>query len=84
MVQTVTEEATIYAMKTTIDTWTGTRFRYNSVCLYRLKDGSEWYVPERQTSRSATWLHPGRVPPKLLAELNPGRPPYVCPPLTAE
>ena len=71
-------------MKTTIDTFTGKPFRYNSVCLYRLNDGSEWNVPERQTSRSATWLHPGRTKPELLASLNPGKPTYICPPLITE
>lgn len=60
-------------MKITIDTYSGKQFRYNGTCLYRLRDGSLWTVPQRCTSRTNEWLHPGRVPDKLLAALNDGR-----------
>jgi hypothetical protein len=60
-------------MKQTTDTYSGMPFRYNSTCLYELRDGSRWLVPERVTSRSTMWLHPGRTPDKLLAALNDGR-----------
>jgi len=60
-------------MKTTIDTLTGKPFRWNGTCIYELKDGQRWIVPQRMTTRSAEWLHPGRVVPALLAKLNDGR-----------
>jgi hypothetical protein len=60
-------------MRTTTDTYTGKRFRYNGTCAYTLRDGSKWIVPQRMTTRTCEWLHPGRTPDKLLAALNDGR-----------
>ncbi len=53
-------------MRTTTDTYTGKRFRWNTTALMY-----GWIVPARMTSRGFTELHPDRVPPKLLRELNP-------------
>lgn len=60
-------------MKTTTDTFTGKPFRWNSTCQYELNDGQRWVVPQRMTNRTAMWLHPERVVPRLLAALNDGR-----------
>lgn len=57
-------------MRTTTDTYTGKPFRWNATCVHQ-KDGKFIRVPARYTSRTAEWLHPSRVPAKLLAELNP-------------
>lgn len=53
--------------KTTIDTFTGKRFRYNEVVLYQ-----GFSVPGRTTARTSTHLSPGRIAPTLWAKLNPG------------
>jgi hypothetical protein len=58
-------------MRVTKDTHTGKPFRWNTTIVHVAPDGTRTVVPERQTSRTAEWLHPSRVPPKLLAELNP-------------
>lgn len=52
-------------MRTTQDILTGQKFRWNET----LTVGGV-VVPARITSRSSTYLHPSRVPPTLLAELN--------------
>jgi hypothetical protein len=57
-------------MRTTIDTYTGKPFRWNSICLIRTDDGKTTIVPERMTARDSRWLHPSRVRPALLADLN--------------
>jgi hypothetical protein len=56
-------------MKTTTDTYTGKRFRWNET-VRETRTGL--LTPSRCTSRDSTWLHPGRVPVALLRELNPG------------
>jgi hypothetical protein len=56
------------SMKTTIDTYTGKRFRWNETVFY-----AGFVVPARCTSRTAEHLHPHRVPAKLLARLNPSK-----------
>ncbi len=60
-------------MKTTTDTYNGTRFEWNETVCYQLRDGTRWNVPARQTSSTAMHLHPSRVTPRLLAKLNNGR-----------
>jgi hypothetical protein len=59
-------------MKTTKDTLTGKPFRWNSTCFLKTARG-DFVVPERMTSRTASYLHPSRVPAHLLAQLNDGR-----------
>jgi hypothetical protein len=61
------------ATKTTIDTYTGKPFRWNTTALANDVEGNEWLVPARCTSRDFMHLHPGRVRASLLARLNPGR-----------
>lgn len=56
-------------MRSTIDTYAGTRFRWNCTVVV---DGVR--VPGRSTSRTAMHLHPSRVRPAMLAALNPGEP----------
>lgn len=53
-------------MRTCKDNLTGKPFRWNTTVIV---DGVT--VPARSTSRTATHLHPHRVPPALLHELNP-------------
>lgn len=60
-------------MRVTTDTLTGKPFRWNTTSVLKTQDGQSWCVPERQTATSATFLHPARVPAKLLAALNAGR-----------
>jgi hypothetical protein len=55
-------------MKTTTDTFTGKRFRYNEIVSYL-----GFKVPGRTTARTSTHLAPGRIEPKLWARLNPGK-----------
>jgi hypothetical protein len=55
--------------RVTTDTLTGKRFRWNHTVVY-----AGHTVPARTTARSATWLHPSRVRPALLAALNPPDP----------
>jgi len=57
-------------MKTTTDIYTGKPFRWNSTVGHVSADGIKTIVPARYTSRTATWLHPSRVKPELLAKLN--------------
>jgi hypothetical protein len=52
-------------MKTTTDTFTGKRFRYNEIVSYL-----GFKVPGRTTARTSTHLAPGRIEPK---RLNPGK-----------
>lgn len=54
-------------MRSCKDTLTGKRFRWNDTVMI-----SQLTVPARTTSRTATYLHPHRVPAHLLFELNPG------------
>jgi hypothetical protein len=60
-------------MKTTIDTLTGKPFRYNDTVNYMGQ-----IVPARITSRTSAHLAPDRVPPRLLAKLNPPRQCAMC------
>ena len=53
-------------MKTTTDIYTGQRFRWNTTAHYQ-----GVVVPARETSRTSVCLHPDRVPPALLRQLNP-------------
>lgn len=59
-------------MKTTKDTLTGKPFRWNSTCILKTAHG-DFVVPQRMTARTAAYLHPSRIPERLLAELNEGR-----------
>jgi hypothetical protein len=59
-------------MKKTIDTGTGKVFRYNEIVQYL-----GYNVPCRMTVRKSMHLHPTRVVPELLAELNPGVVPVI-------
>jgi hypothetical protein len=54
-------------MRTTTDIYTGKRFRWNETVIER---DSGLLTPGRATTRSATHLHPSRVPRRLLVELN--------------
>ena len=56
-------------MRTTTDTLTGKPFRWNDTVRVK-SDGHLIRVPARCTARSSTHLHPDRVLPKLLLELN--------------
>lgn len=60
-------------MRRTIDMQTGKPFRWNTTVVYATKDGRNIIVPARMGTRTATHLHPDRVPPSLLAALNPAR-----------
>jgi hypothetical protein len=62
--------------RVTTDTLTGKKFRWNHTVVF-----AGHTVPARSTARRSTWLHPSRVPPALLAELNP---PKVTLPTAAE
>ena len=53
-------------MRTTTDTRTGKRFRWNTTVKV---DGL--LVPAGSTRRKSTWFHPNRVSKQLLRELNP-------------
>ena len=55
-------------MKTTIDTYTGRRFRWNTTTQY-----AGFCVPARMTARTAVHLHPSRVRPALLVRIRPLR-----------
>jgi hypothetical protein len=55
-------------MRTTTDTYTGKPFRWNEEVRFK-----GFVVPCRSTTRDSVWLHPARVPDKLLRELNDGR-----------
>jgi hypothetical protein len=57
-------------MRITTDTHTSRPFRWNSTCLHVADDGTRTVVPQWMTKTCAVWLHPSRVPAKLLAELN--------------
>lgn len=60
-------------MKTTTDIYTGYPFEWDSTVKYMLVGGSIWVVPARSTAPTPTYLHPSRVLPDLLAELNNGK-----------
>lgn len=64
-------------MKSTTDTYTGKRFRYNETVRYMGLN-----VPARMTKTSSTHLAPDRVPATLLATLNPTTPEHTMPLLT--
>jgi len=55
-------------MKSTVDTYTGKRFRYNELAEYQ-----GYIVPNRTTAHASTHLAADRMPAKLFAVLNPGR-----------
>jgi hypothetical protein len=57
-------------MRITRDTHTGKRFRWNITATW--PSVGNLCGPARCTSRTATELHPTRVPLALLTELNPG------------
>jgi hypothetical protein len=60
-------------MKTTTDTFTKKPFRWNTTCRAQTKQG-DFIVPARDTRRGeSSHLHPGRVPAKLLQQLNEGK-----------
>ena len=60
-------------MKTTTDTLTGKGFRWNTIVTFSYPDGATIKVPGRCTSSTEDFLHPARVRPALLAELNASR-----------
>jgi hypothetical protein len=55
-------------VKSTVDTYTGKRFRYNELVEYQ-----GYTVPGRTTAHASTHLAADRMPAKLFAVLNPGR-----------
>ena len=57
-------------MRTTVDTYTGKVFRWNTVALALDADGNLVNVPARITKSAMTHLHPARVQPALLERLN--------------
>ena len=59
----------IQPMRTTTDTYTGKRFRWNTTASVD-HQGRQVIVPARCTNRDFIHLHPERVPAALLAELN--------------
>jgi len=60
--------------RVTYDALTGRQFYWNGTCRVRTRDGHTWVVPQLMTPKRAEYLHPNRVPPELLAELNPNPP----------
>lgn len=54
-------------MRSTVDTYSGKRFRWNAV-----DHCGGLNVPAHYTNRTHTYLHPTRVVSVLLQELNPG------------
>jgi hypothetical protein len=58
-------------MRTTTDTLTGKAFRWNITCEAYDDQGRKVTVPARLTKTTSVHLHPSRVLPALLAQLNP-------------
>jgi hypothetical protein len=58
-------------MRSTTDTYTGKRFRWNETVLIAYPNGTRIATPSRLTTRDSIHLDPSRVPVDLLAELNP-------------
>lgn len=59
-------------LRITTDTLTGKPFRWNDTVQVNTATGPV-IVPARYTTRTAEHLHPDRVTPRLLRELNPAR-----------